>query len=221
MSGPVVDPRSAAQRQVRELIGAHQEKGWDEAWKAEVTPWDAGTPQPALKELIESGGLDLPRSGRALVPGCGRGYDAAYIASSLGLETIGVDISPTAVESAEQYRISIGAPDNVKFEVTDFFAPSSITYDLIYDYTFFVAIPPSMRTAWGSQMSKLVKPGGFLITLIFPILPHTDSGPPFYVRPEHHEHVLGSGWKKVWDKIPEKTLESHVGKERMIVWKKL
>ncbi|KAI0676884.1 S-adenosyl-L-methionine-dependent methyltransferase [Trametes maxima] len=221
MSGPVADPRSAAQRQLRELIGEHKERGWDEAWKAEVTPWDVGTGQPALKELIESSGLDLPRSGRALVPGCGRGYDAAYIASSLGLETLGTDISPTAIQSAEEYRVSIGAPENVKFEVADFFAPSDATCDLIYDYTFFVAIPPSMRTAWGSQMSKMVKPGGFLITLIFPIQPHTDTGPPFYVRPEHHVEVLGSGWEKVWDKVPEKTLESHIGKERMVVWKKL
>ena len=37
---------------------------------------------------------------RAIVPGCGRGYDAAYFAR-LGLETWGVDISPTAVDAAK------------------------------------------------------------------------------------------------------------------------
>jgi len=36
-----------------------------------VTPWDAGESQPSLREAIENSGLDLPRSGRALIPGCG------------------------------------------------------------------------------------------------------------------------------------------------------
>ncbi|KAI9067587.1 thiol methyltransferase 1 [Trametes sanguinea] len=207
---------------LHEIIAAKKEEGWDEAWYAEVTPWDAKTIQPALKELVESGAMDLPRAGRAFVPGCGRGYDAVYIASTLGLDTLGADISPTAINAAQEHKDAVGGTENVKFEVSDFFAlQDQAAFDLIYDYTFFVAIPPSMRPAWGKQMSKLVKPGGYLITLVFPILPYTDAGPPFYVRPEHYEEVLGPGWEKVLDKIPETTLESHVGKERMLVWQKL
>lgn len=76
-------------------LAAQKENGWDEAWyvlrifqgprrmcgsplihracrKAKVTPWDIGTMQLALKELVEESGLSFPRSGRALVPGCGR-----------------------------------------------------------------------------------------------------------------------------------------------------
>ena len=45
---------------------------WRMRRKDEATPWDAGTMQPALQELVESSELDLPKSGRALVPGCGR-----------------------------------------------------------------------------------------------------------------------------------------------------
>ena len=86
---------------------------------------------------------------------------------------------------------------------------------------FFVALPLSMRPEWGIQMGKIVKHGGFLITLVYPMLPYTDAGPPFYVRPEHYEEALGPGWIKVWDRVPEKTLETHVGKERMIVWQRL
>jgi hypothetical protein len=36
-----------------------------------VTPWDAGDVQPSLKEAVESSGIEFPREGRALVPGCG------------------------------------------------------------------------------------------------------------------------------------------------------
>ena len=45
--------------------------------------------------------LECTSHSRAIVPGCGRGYDAAYFAR-LGLESWGVDISPTAVEAAEK-----------------------------------------------------------------------------------------------------------------------
>ena len=40
--------------------------------KGNLTPWDAGKSQPALTGLIKSGQVEFPRTGRALVPGCGR-----------------------------------------------------------------------------------------------------------------------------------------------------
>lgn len=61
--------------------------------------------------------VDWPREGRAFVPGCGRvrfvrlalqilvlttlqGYDPIFIATVLGLDTIAIDISPTALQNA-------------------------------------------------------------------------------------------------------------------------
>lgn len=70
-------------------------------------------------------------------------------------------------------------------------------------------------------MNALVKSGGFLITLIYPITPFTEEGPPFFVRPEHYTEVLGEKWEKVIDKIPTESQESHIGLERLVVWKKL
>jgi hypothetical protein len=89
----------------------------------------------------------------------------------------------------------------VTFEVRDFFelaVTDEEKFDVVYDYTyvnhqtthmlfsdrvfrFFVAIPPNTRPAWGSQMCKLVKPGGYLITLVFPIDEPKLEGPPFMV----------------------------------------
>lgn len=40
--------------------------------KEKVTPWDHGAIQPPLKDILESGEVEFPRQGRALVPGCGR-----------------------------------------------------------------------------------------------------------------------------------------------------
>lgn len=69
-------------------------------------------------------------------------------------------------------------------------------------------------------MSRLVRPGGYLVTLIFPIDPIKDWGPPYYVRPEHYVEVLGDGWEKVVDKVPEVSSKTHEGREHLVVWKK-
>lgn len=90
-------------------------------------------------------------------------------------------------------------------------------------HRFFVAILPERRPQWGKRMGELVKKGGFLVTLVFPIDPHVETGPPFFVRPEHYVDVLEpqSQWEKVYDKVPENSADHHVGRERMVVWKKL
>ncbi|EPQ59560.1 S-adenosyl-L-methionine-dependent methyltransferase [Gloeophyllum trabeum ATCC 11539] len=209
---------------IKQLIAEDHLGGWDKAWQNKVTPWDAGQVQPPLRDLIEQNQVPLPKSGRALVPGCGKGYDAVFIASSLGLNTLGADISATAVRSASEYLGTLpSAPaGKVEFKALDFFAftvPEDEKFDLVYDYAFFVAIPPTMRPDWGRKMTELVKSGGYLITLMFPMdQPKDAQGPPHYVEFEHYAEALGDGWEKVFDVIPKRSLENHIGRDRLVVW---
>ncbi|KIJ70295.1 hypothetical protein HYDPIDRAFT_23413 [Hydnomerulius pinastri MD-312] len=219
--------RTSANSEVRRLLQENPISGWDDAWKGGVTPWDAGDVQPALRDLILSNKLGLPKHGRALVPGCGKGYDATFIASSLGLEALAVDISGTAVVAARDHFSKKPEPlttGKVSFEEVDFFkfsVPADQKFDLIYDYTFFVAIPPALRSDWGKQMSALLKQGGYLITLVFPLDLPLDGGPPFHVKPEHYDEVLEQSWEKVLDEIPEESIPTHIGRERLVVYRKL
>lgn len=87
--------------------------------------------------------------------------------------------------------------------------------------SFFVAIPPEMRPAWGKQMARMVKPGGYLISLVYPMDPPLDYGPPYYVRPSHVLEALGGGWEKLIDEVPENSLEKHKGRESLLVLKRL
>ncbi|KAJ7057774.1 S-adenosyl-L-methionine-dependent methyltransferase [Mycena amicta] len=214
--------RAEAFKRVRELV-TDDPYSWNSAWAEGATPWDAGGSQPPLREILQSGEVHFPTSGRALVPGCGSGYDAIYIASALGLETLAIDVSSIAVSNASK-----NLPEGVKvrFEEHDFFAfkvSESEKFDLVYDYTFFVAIPPSRRSEWGAQMNALIKPGGHLITLVYPIdeEPETPVGPPWFVRPEHYHGPLGDGWIKVVDRLPQTSSTMHIGRERLVVWKRL
>lgn len=130
---------SEAMEAMRKLVDVENPDSWDTTWKAGLTPWDAGEIQPSLKEVIESGsdGIQWPKQGTALVPGCGSGHDAVYLASALGLKVIGLDTSQTAVDKAiastlDNPRSRVGA----QFVVADFFQyePEEL-FTLIYDYT--------------------------------------------------------------------------------------
>ena len=98
-------------------------KAWDQAWIDSTTPWDSSRPQPALVELLDGvhdadskvpdvqGNLVpvsqvIPKgAGVAVVPGCGRGYDAKVFAER-GLTSYGVDISSNAVAAANKVRLA-------------------------------------------------------------------------------------------------------------------
>jgi len=71
-------------------------------------------------------------------------------------------------------------------------------------------------------MAALVKQGGYLITLVFPIEPKKDHGPPWYVRPDHYDELLAGNFEKVLDKVPEKLPEGWPeGRQHLLVWKRL
>lgn len=71
-------------------------------------------------------------------------------------------------------------------------------------------------------MNKLIKSGGYLITLVYlPITEYKEGGPPYFLKPEHYAESLGAGFEKVLDKIPELSSPRHVGKERLLVWKRV
>jgi SAM-dependent methyltransferase len=148
-----------------------------ERWANGIAPgqsFDATTPSPLFVQYVQDG---LIPNGRALVPGCGRGYDVTLLASEHRV-AIGLEISPTAVTAAEDRLKNL--PDeefphksNALFQLANFFdlpaENEAEKFDFIYDYTFFCALNPKIRIDWANQMSRLVKKGGLLLTLIFPI----------------------------------------------------
>ncbi|KAH0535982.1 hypothetical protein FGG08_007119 [Glutinoglossum americanum] len=85
---------------------------WSELWdQGESDLWDRGCPSPSLVDLLEHQPDVLNpiapsgRRKRALVPGCGRGYDVILLALH-GFDAYGLEISPTAVATGKEYAIS-------------------------------------------------------------------------------------------------------------------
>ena len=69
-------------------------------------------------------------------------------------------------------------------------------------------------------MCNIIKPGGYLIILAFPTNAPMDIGPPYGINENSHEDVLGRDWNKLLDRRPEKSSETHIGVERLMVWRK-
>ena len=85
---------------------------WNERYAAgEPLPWDTGTPDPQLVEMIESGAV---RPGRTLEIGCGTGTNAIFLVQR-GFDVLGVDISEVAVDTARGKANGL-----CRFEVVDF-----------------------------------------------------------------------------------------------------
>jgi SAM-dependent methyltransferase len=164
---------------------------WRERWEQGRTPWDCGCAHPLLVHLAPR----LP-AGRALVPGCGSGYDVIALAKEgPSRRVVGLDLSTLACKRGEALRDEAGlSPEQVQFIEDDFFTfDAGESFNLVYDYTFFCALPPSMRGQWADRMAQLVKPGGTLFTLMFPVRDSgtgAEGGPPFSVSQEAYASVL-------------------------------
>jgi len=98
---------------------------------------------------------------------------------------VAMDIAPTACKAAELELQRIAetssasqAAANVQVRCGDFFTMDG-EFDLIWDCTFLCALDTSVRDQWASQMRKLLKPGGVLLTCVFPISEHMRGGPPY------------------------------------------
>lgn len=181
-SAPVQVPEAVAR--AREILKATN--SWESCWSQSVTPWDLGEVTPIISELVRNGGLP---PGRALIPGCGSGYDVAALATP-DRHVVGIDISETAVARARKIASAGPSAKWVEFVCTDFFSYTSASpFDLIFDYTFFCALEPTIRPKWAAKMSELLSPGGELITIIYPVSDH-EGGPPYAVSLKSYEEVL-------------------------------
>lgn len=122
-----------------------------------------------------------PRSGMsALVPGCGRAYDAAFLAEHGFESVVALDLSPAACDAAREEINSLPSStrSRVAVESGDFFELEGRTFDFIWDCTFLCALDPSVRERWAQQMRSLLADDGELLTCVFPI-GQREGGPPY------------------------------------------
>ena len=159
---------------------------WDALWSNGLDPgtkFDVGCASPTLTACLSHRNF-APRAGmKALVPGCGRAYDALALADHGFDEVVAIDIASAAVEAAQGYLAKSEAPaaTKVKCVAADFFEHRG-SYDFIWDCTFLCALDPSMHERWAAHQRSLLAPHGVLASCVFPIR-DGGGGPPFALTP--------------------------------------
>nr|CAG8620263.1 15060_t:CDS:2 [Entrophospora candida] len=187
---------------LQKTIAESGQAGWDKLYIDQARKRNSAfMPSPALIDLVEVKKFELPE-GKGLVPGCGQGYDVFYLANE---------------------KRHITGLDLTTFIAGDFFKLSPTEkFQLVYDYTFLCALPPTLRESWASKMAELISPGGVLIALIFPIWSASDheGGPPYALNLEIYQELLENDFTKEYFDPDCPSYEHRKGYEAMSVWRR-
>ncbi len=107
-------------------------------------PWSIGEPQPEIAALIEQGKFH----GEVLDAGCGEAATSLHLAER-GFTTVGLDMSPTAIELARAEAAKRGL-SNASFEVADISAFTGYDgrFGTIVDSTLFHSMPVESREGY-------------------------------------------------------------------------
>ncbi|HSH38280.1 MAG TPA: methyltransferase domain-containing protein [Chthoniobacterales bacterium] len=153
---------------------------WSCRYVTGSTPSDLQGVPPALHAFLQRSGS----RGRALIPGCGSGYEVRAFHDA-GYDVTALDFSSAAVNRA---RALLGALGD-KVQVGDFFHYEfpATGFDLVYERTFLCALSPSRWAEYAARMADLLRDGGRLVGVF--VFGTADDGPPFPL-PEGGEQEL-------------------------------
>src|SRR4051794_39866636 len=116
---------------------------FDAAYEGGAAPWEIGRPQDDVVRLHNRGGF----KGKVLDVGCGTGENALFLASK-GLEVLGIDRVPAAIEKArakaEERKIAC------EFEVADALELAKLkkTFDTVLDSGLFHVLSDEDRVKY-------------------------------------------------------------------------
>lgn len=187
---------------------------WNELYITNNAGWDMGTPTPAFVDLLESKRLE---PGKALVLGCGTGHDALLFAQH-GFDVTAIDFSEEAIRHARQLASEKGVTiEFVNEDLFDYSLGVADEFDYIVEYVTYCAIEPGRRAEFASAVASMLKPGGALIALFFP-LDDRPGGPPFAVSMDEVHRLFGKKLELVSIEAPARSVTPRKGRELMTVW---
>lgn len=184
---------------------------WTERFEQRFTPWDKGGVPEALKQFVAKS----PQPRIALIPGCGTGYEAAYL-SEAGWDVTAIDFSPAAVAAAQA---ALG-PWAARVVEADFFAfspPKPV--DFIYERAFLCALPRHLWPNVARRWAELLPGGGMLGGFFY--FDDSPKGPPFGIAPVELDALLSRDFERIEDAPITDSMPVFAGKERWQLWRRL
>jgi len=163
--------------------------GWNQWYADDLTPWEIDHPQPAWVSLIESETIPAP----ILDSGCGTGEHTLMLAER-GLEVLGVDLSPVAIDRARQNARRRGM--KADFVVGDVLRLQELDrrFATVIDSAVFHVFDDPDRARYVASLESVVEPGGVVHLLAFSDKVPGDAGPR-RVSQAGLRHAFADGWE--------------------------
>jgi 2-polyprenyl-3-methyl-5-hydroxy-6-metoxy-1,4-benzoquinol methylase len=147
--------------QAFQKLRAAGKSSWDEQSDPQAT-FDNFLMRPFIEDVVAT--FESPLKGMAALEiGCGTGPVSCFLASK-GMDVLGIDVSPTALEMARRNAAERGLV--ARFEPADIcrFSDHAHRYDLIVDgHCLHCLVWDDHRRAAFEAMYRLLKPGGVLL----------------------------------------------------------
>ena len=189
---------------------------WEDIYKRDDIGWDLNGPTPTFEKIAHKF-----KAGKIIILGCGRGYDAITFAK-FGFEVTAVDFAPSAV----RYLKSLCNKRNVKVNIIQndiFLLGKSLNnyFDYVIEQTCYCAIDPKRREEYERLIYRILKPGGHLIGLWYPIDKHFKSGgPPWGVSISNLKDIFKKRWKITEESFSELSVKKRKTREKLIIFEK-
>jgi cyclopropane fatty-acyl-phospholipid synthase-like methyltransferase len=102
---------------------------------------------------------------RVLDAGCGVGGPALWMASTYGVEVLGVTLSEVQLARARKYATRRHLDHLVSFEIADFTAPSydEGSFDVVWAQESVCHVPEDAKQAFVREAHRVLRPGGQLL----------------------------------------------------------
>jgi SAM-dependent methyltransferase len=189
---------------------------WEDIYLENDTGWDLKGVTPFFdsisNELIQ---------GKVCILGCGRGYDAIMFAKK-GFDVTAVDFAPTPISELNKLAIQKSVTINtIKDDIFSLVERFPDTFDYVIEQTCFCAIHPNRRKEYEILVRTILKLGGKLVGLWFPLdKSQEEGGPPFGTTIDEVKSIFNSGWKIEKENFPSQSVEPRKGREKLIIFKK-
>jgi SAM-dependent methyltransferase len=184
---------------------------WEQRYQNQNTPWDL---QQAAPPLVDWYNQTQPTPGLSAVLGCGKGYDAVWLAQQ-GFEVVGFDFAPAAIAQAQ--NLAAIAQVSVDWQQRDIFQLEEYAqkFDYVIEHTCFCAIAPEQRPEYVQVVGQLLKPKGKLVAIFF--THQRPGGPPYGTTKAEIESLFAQKFKIMQFKPITNSIARRKGEEHLAI----